>query len=104
MNRGNLPMAKLLVKNGAKINLDDANDFSALGLSCSRGHAAITKFLIEAGAKVNEKNKKFGSTALHKACNGGSVSCVNVLLKHGAYIDMKNNKGWVFFFFHLLSF
>ena len=60
---GHLQVCKLLFKNGAEINYQDENKFTALIYAANEGHFDIVKWLIENGADVHVKDN-FGDTAL----------------------------------------
>ncbi len=51
---GNIECAKLLVKNGAKVNMSDWNGKSALTLAVCEGNFELAEFLIQNGATVDE--------------------------------------------------
>lgn len=83
---GYLEIAKLLLKNGAKDNLD-----AILYAMCDEGHAEIVKFLLENNVKINAG--LFSTSPLHRACLGGHFDVVDVLLQNDALVDAldKNN-------------
>ena len=82
-DRGNIESAKLLIRAGADLNIQDGQGWTPLHLACYRGRAAMVALLAESGANTNLLDHN-GQTPLHLAAWQGSVSMVEVLLKHGA--------------------
>lgn len=64
--RGILKMVKLLIKKGAKIDLQDIHGYSALMWALDRCYYNIARYLIESGANLNLTDKK-GDSALDTA-------------------------------------
>ena len=60
---GHLQVCKLLFKNGAEVNYEDENKFTALIYAANQGYFDIVKWLVENGANVHVKDN-FGETAL----------------------------------------
>ena len=74
---GNLELAELLVKNGAKVSDLDLPEVS------ERGDIEAVKFLLKHGVDIDTENS-YGRTALHNAVDGGHLELVKFLLKQGA--------------------
>ena len=67
---GKLEVVKLLLKNGAQVDLQDGGGWSALMCASVEGHAEVTKVLLEKGAQVDLKNN-IGWSALMFASKHG---------------------------------
>lgn len=55
---GHLDIARLLVKNGADIEIANRHGHTCLMIACYKGHLEIVKFLINNGADINRKSIK----------------------------------------------
>lgn len=82
-NINNIELFKLLILNGALINLKDAQE-SSLFHVCR--HYDIFKHLIEYGLDVNEKNIN-GIVPLHITTQRGNLEIVKLLLDNGANVN-----------------
>ncbi|EEF62467.1 ankyrin repeat domain-containing protein [Pedosphaera parvula] len=80
---GNLEMAELLIKNGAKTEKRDNFGFTALMEAAKRGFPQSIQFLISKGANVNARGPS-GHTALIFAAYNGEMKTVKILLEAGA--------------------
>ncbi|BBB15598.1 ankyrin repeat protein [Candidatus Rickettsiella viridis] len=87
---GHTETIKLLLENGADINVVTDNKRTPLYVAAENGHADTVQFLLgkkradaNAYAYVNAKTKA-GSTALHAAAEGGYTVIVELLLKEKA--------------------
>jgi ankyrin repeat protein len=83
--------AQLLLKNGAKIDLQNKKGQTALHLASQRGHLDFMELLLNRGAVVDVPDKD-GFTPLHLAISKVERRAAELLLKHGANIDLQNNK------------
>ncbi|KAF7365665.1 HET-domain-containing protein [Mycena venus] len=81
---GQLEIVRLLLQNGADINMD-GEDGAALQVASKEGHVAIVRLLLENRADINAKGEN--GTALQLASQGGHISIVQLLLKKGADIN-----------------
>ena len=88
---GNLQIIKVLLNNGAKVNLTD-NGITALNFAIVNGHFNIVKYLLSKGANVNLKIKK-GTTSLMLAVEKENFAIVNLLIKNNADINSTNKEG-----------
>lgn len=84
---------KLLIDNGANVNVTDSNDngWTPLIWACRRKHIDIAQLLINNGANINARDNK-GYTALIHASMKGLMDVVNLLIDNGANIDIKDFK------------
>ena len=97
-----VPMVKLLIKNGADPNVGNSNWTPLMTAAWTMGSerrgqgrkdfVAILKLLLAAGAMVNTRDK-VGQTALSLAAAVGDVAALRVLLRAGAYIHTRDKKG-----------
>jgi ankyrin repeat protein len=83
---GYLDVVKLLIKNGADVNLKGEAWYGPLHAAAAKGHIEVVKILLENGADVNifHQNKP-----LHNAAMNGHVEVARILLAHGADINAK---------------
>ncbi len=79
---GSLEMAKLLLANRASANSARESGETPLMTAARLGRIDLMKLLLVAGAKVNERDRKFGQTALMWAA--GQPEAVRLLLEYGA--------------------
>ncbi|GAB4273559.1 MAG: ankyrin repeat domain-containing protein [Candidatus Rifleibacteriota bacterium] len=96
---GNLDFVKLLVENGANVNLFGDNNRTPLHIAAEENFTDIAKFLVEKGANVNayelepvdrlsssagKYERKFANGALHYATQNGNLELVKLLVENGA--------------------
>jgi ankyrin repeat protein len=55
--KGNKAVVKLLLKNGAQLDLEDENRCTALSRAIEGGHAVVVQLLLAQGVKVNYQYK-----------------------------------------------
>lgn len=91
---------KMLINNGADINIEADDGITPLILSAMLSNHYELNTLINNGVNINYINKD-GNTALIMACKkikyddkNYQKDTVKLLLKHNANIDIKNNKGY----------
>jgi ankyrin repeat protein len=85
-------VVEVLVKAGAKVNLQDRKGNTPLITACEGGHMSVVEVLLKAGADVNLQ-EEWGLTPLITAYTGGHVSVVEVLVKAGAKVNLQDRKG-----------
>ena len=90
---GDKVMVELLIKNGAKPDLPDIDDYTALIWAAKQGHTEVVKLLIEAGADLNLLAEKGTYTALVWAAFRGHAEVVKLLIIAGADPDIQDEKG-----------
>lgn len=88
-HRGNLPMIKLLLSNGADINARDGYGNSALSWADTKA----MDYLLQNGADVKVADLEFGNTILHGCAQSGLMDRAEILLKHGLDVNVKNSSG-----------
>ena len=85
--KGDLSTVKLLITNGADLNVCYARDSTALHAASAGGDEAVVGFLLENSADVSIQDED-GNTALFLAALGGFVANVRLLLEKG--VDLKS--------------
>ena len=95
--RGDLDLAELLLKHGAKVS-----GTGALPGAADRGHFSMVEWLIDHDADLNEigvhdygdrRKAKFEGTALHKAVAKGNVDLARRIVDRGARTDVEDPMG-----------
>jgi hypothetical protein len=82
-SRGYAETVRLLVEDGANIDLQSADGQTALMRAADNGHFDVVKFLVESGADVNVQTDQ-GITALRLATLKNYVRIVDLLTVSGA--------------------
>lgn len=100
-SKGNsIEIIKLLLKNGAHVELKDKEGNTALAYACKYSNICssieIIKLLIKKGANINSKNNIYW-TPLHLSCSASdttsSLDTVKLLLDKGANINSRSKCG-----------
>ena len=91
--RGAVDAVRLLLDNGADINLVDDDGTTPLITVCWDSHVDAARLLLDNGADVNRANKK-GTTPLFIACQEGYVNVARLLLDNGADVDWATEDGF----------
>ncbi len=81
--RGKVAMAKILIANGAKINMKSRACLLPLHEAVRKGNDDVVTMLLDLGAAPNETNC-LGLTALHISCAQGQTKAVSILLAKGS--------------------
>ena len=89
---GDLEKVKLLIENGANIEVKDNNGDTALILASYYRRLEIVKYLVEKGANINATNDN-GWTSLMYASKYGELETIKYLLENGADVNIKNKNG-----------
>jgi ankyrin repeat protein len=87
---GHLDMVKLLIEDGAEIDVESYYKETALMCASENGHFDIVSLLIEKGATIDKKSN-YGETAIMCAARKGHFDIVGLLIKNGAKINEKDN-------------
>jgi len=80
---GNLQIAAILIKAGARIDARDNLGNTPLQYAADHDHLEMAKLLMDVGAQVDAENKN-GMTALMISAKDGNVEMVRTLLARGA--------------------
>ena len=81
--RGNVGVMKLLIENGADLNMTDKDGWTALMGATVQGHMESVKLLLEQGVEVNAKNNN-GETALVMAAGMKHEEIMHALIQYCA--------------------
>lgn len=81
-HEGHLMVVRMLVENGAQLDVCSHYGSTALYLACLRGHADIAEFLLMCGADATIRRID-GMNALMAAAQYGHLGIVRRLLRHG---------------------
>jgi ankyrin repeat protein len=83
---GHLDVVKLLIENGADVNLKGEAWYGPLHAAAANGHIEVVKILLENGADVSifHQNKP-----LHNAAMNGHIEVAEILLDNGADVNAK---------------
>ncbi|CAG2236460.1 unnamed protein product [Mytilus edulis] len=86
--KGHVNIAKLLLDNGANIDIHDNNYKTALDIACDSGlnDTCLVDFLLSRKAKIGPKLTDF-RTALHVACERNRFDLAELLLKYKASVN-----------------
>jgi ankyrin repeat protein len=85
---------RLLLEKGAKVDgRDDASGVTALMTSATYDNLEAAKVLVEYKANVNLKNSR-GETPLQMACRTGDLTFVKLLIDHGADVLAADREGY----------
>ncbi|MBI3553386.1 MAG: ankyrin repeat domain-containing protein [Elusimicrobia bacterium] len=83
---GHLPVVKVLIDKGARINEAGYRGETALMRAADHGRAEVVEYLVLHGAAAVAKGVQ-GSTALHYAAQGGRLDIAKAVLDHGADVN-----------------
>ncbi|XP_062582484.1 ankyrin repeat domain-containing protein 50-like [Saccostrea cucullata] len=84
---------KILLENGAYVNLQNKDSQSALHYACFKQNHEAVSLLIEYGASINAKDVH-GLTPSHIACELLDEETLDLLLNNGADINVIDNMGF----------
>jgi len=85
-SKGNFALVRLLLKRGAKIDIQDIFGNAALHYACDKAQKDVVAYLLREGAD-KDLNDNRGNSPLHHAAAADSMVVVNILLKAGAIPD-----------------
>ncbi|OCT86759.1 hypothetical protein XELAEV_18020448mg [Xenopus laevis] len=88
---GHLPVLKILVNAGAKINCQNKSGLNLLHCAALRGHIKVMEFIMEdlEGIKLDKVDKS-GKTAFHLAAEHGQLEAVEFLIGSGCQHSLKD--------------
>ena len=91
--KGDIEAIKVLLENGANVNVRDQNLQTPLFYAARYGKAEIAELLIQNGADVHVKNLYHNQTPLYDASATGYLNVLQVLIHNGANIDAVDRDG-----------
>lgn len=91
-SQGLTGLVKLLIDQGADVDIKDLTGDTALIVVAGNGYIEIVRLLIDKGADVNLQNEN-GSTALMLASANGHREIVKLLIEYGADLNIKDKEG-----------
>jgi ankyrin repeat protein len=84
VSKGNIDTVKLILDNGASVNITDDDGASALDWACMVDSPEILKLLLSHGkANLNVNNRR-GFRPIHLAAMSGTLDCLKILVDSGA--------------------
>ena len=83
INDGHTDIARLLIENGANVNIQNDDGYTALMYATMMNNIDIVKLLLENGANVNIQNNR-GSTALELAYSYNRENIAKLLIENGS--------------------
>lgn len=86
--RGRLSTVKLLVENGADMDIASKKGHTPLWSGVDRGHYSTTQFLLQKGSNPNFKSK-VGDTPLFRAIANGDRAITELLIKYNADVNIE---------------
>ncbi|MFC1795296.1 ankyrin repeat domain-containing protein, partial [Planctomycetota bacterium] len=89
----NIEQVKLLLSEGADVNIKPKNGQTPLLLACQRGKEEVVQLLIAKGADINTKNN-YGQTPLHYLARQGSTDTAELIIAKGADVNAKDKWVW----------
>jgi ankyrin repeat protein len=90
---GDLEVADLLIRAGAKVSVANRIGVTPLQLAATDGNAAMIEKLIKAGANPNAPLTAEGDTVLMMAARNGKADAIKTLLDNGATINARETWG-----------
>lgn len=91
-SNGQEAAVRILLDEGANIEVSDDYGNTPLILAARHGHEAVVRLLLEKGANIEAKDK-YGSSPLISAACMGRKAVVGTLLEMGANTEAENNHG-----------
>ena len=90
---GRTRVVKLLLENGANVNIRNEGGETPLHYATGHGHINVMKVLLENGANVSEKGTGCG-TPLQWAAGSGRIKEAKLLLAYDADVNQKGTSGY----------
>jgi formylglycine-generating enzyme required for sulfatase activity len=90
--KDNLKKVKILIDQGADVNVRDNDEKTPLMISSGKGYNEISKLLIDQGANLNLRNSS-GETPLIVALKNEQKETAELLVANGADINARDNCG-----------
>ena len=90
--KGHKEMARILIGNGAELNVADKRGETPLHWAAQGGHKEVGRLLIENRADVNVADE-YGRTPLHEAIKNDKKEVARLLIESGAEVNMADKDG-----------
>lgn len=88
----NLDLAKILIENGATVDVSDSSENTPLLHACKKNNFDLVQYLYQQGAKIYCRNKYNLQTPLMIACaNPESLPIIRFLIQKGCNINATDN-------------
>jgi len=88
---GQIDTARILLENGAHVNVEGSGRFTPLHYASKFGHPKLTRLFLEHGANLNARTK-WNDTPLYLASREGHLEIVRLLLNHGADVTIRGDE------------
>lgn len=90
----NLDAMKMLIENGADVNLNDQNDlaYTPIETAARKGNIEAIQLLLDNGADINKGNS-INTNAFIGACISANMKTIEFLLDNGANINHTDHEG-----------
>lgn len=89
---GRKEVVEYLIRNGARVDIQDDGGLVPLHNACSFGHVEVVTTLLQQGANPSARDN-WNFTPLHEAASKGKVDVCIVLLQYGADPYIRNSDG-----------
>ncbi|OBS20375.1 hypothetical protein FPOA_06748 [Fusarium poae] len=90
---GSLEIARLLVTNGAFLEVTDYDEKTPLHYASIYGHAEVAKFLLDKGANIESRSIAYQRTPFLLAAIREKIEVVRLLARYGADREAKDSDG-----------
>lgn len=97
--KGSEQIVKLLLDNGAKLNIVDLNNQTPLMKAIEGGHFGCVNQLLSYCPDLTARDKR-GNAPIHLAVKFGRVDIVELLIRNGVSVNARNEVGSKRIFFH----
>ena len=85
-------IAKLLIKEGANVNIKDEDAYTPIHYASVNGHVDIVELLLVNNANVNIHPENV-YTSLHGAASGGHFDVLKLIINKGANLNSRDHTG-----------
>eukprot|EP01064_Diplonema_japonicum_P012329 TRINITY_DN19808_c1_g1_i1.p1 TRINITY_DN19808_c1_g1~~TRINITY_DN19808_c1_g1_i1.p1 ORF type:complete len:384 (+),score=78.88 TRINITY_DN19808_c1_g1_i1:23-1153(+) len=93
LKNDNAELIKYLLKNGATVELKNADNETPFFIAVFNNHIEVSKLLLEHGAKTDLKGGVYGDYPMHVACRNNLSTMLNLLISHKANLNCRNDLG-----------
>ena len=93
VQKGQLDVAKLLIKNKAKIDFKSEKGYTALHYACGYGEIQMVQLLLYHGSDVDGGRNDNGSRTLMLAADLGNLDVTRLSIENKAQVNLKGEYG-----------